>query len=811
MQIHLPRIPIQKNILCIVLILLIGYSSLNAQDRAVNFKIVGPKGDPVPNATVVVLNGLDSIDRISKFTDSTGLVKLSLKDSGLYTLIISSINYKTLEKGFRLIGKQTNYQFSLSPESKTLAAVTVTSRRPLMRQEDDKTIVDPEPLVASSTSGYEVIEKTPGLFVDQDGNIYLSSSTPATIYINGREMKMSTADVATMLKNLPPNAISKIEILRTPSAKYDASGSGGIVNVVLKKGVKIGLTGSVTLAWQQGFYGNQTVGLSLNNNTGATTSYLNINYSKRNSFERILTDRSFAPDSLLSQNARTVYPSDVLYFGYGVSRELSPKWEFGYDGRTSLNFFNYGTDNTSSIFKISNSGLVTSNLSEVANKGNSYFLSQGLSAKYKIDSLGSQWSSDFSYNFSRGRTDQGFITSFAGSSANALLGNGDIDNDRHFVSGQTDLKWKFKNKFSVETGLKSTYMNYSSNTAFFRTVGSSTTKDDFRTNQYRYRENINAAYAEGTKTFGKDIILKLGLRAENTNMNGQQLIPSDTSFDIHRTDLFPYIYLSKSVMKIAGYDLRAYLVYRRTISRPAYEYLNPFPKFIDQYLFETGNPTLRPQFTQNIEANISVADMPILAFGRNYTSDIFTNVIYQVNDSSSLAYRTYDNLGKNRETYFRLIGAIPPGGKYFAVAGVQYNHNFYEGLYEGKPLSFKRGTLTFFTFQSLRLDGYSQLTLNGFLRLKGQLQFYELESFGQLNMSINRQFFKKKLTVTLSANDIFLTNRTSFVIDQGSVNASGKRQADTRRFGINLQYNFGFRKKEENKDMFNMSNPDGNN
>ena len=809
MKRHLVSGSIQK--VFIALILIFSGALSFAQSKSITIKVNGPRNEPVVNASVSLINAVDSLDRVNKITDSTGTVLLSIKENGFYTILISSINYKTLEKGFNSVGNQSVYKFSLSPNAKTLAAVTVVSRRPLMRQEDDKTIVDPEPLVASSTSGYEVIEKTPGLFVDQDGNIYLSSSTPATIYINGREMKMSTADVATMLKNLPPNTISKIEILRTPSARFDASGSGGIVNVVLKKGVKIGLTGSVTLAMQQGFYGNQSIGVNVNNNNGTTTSYLNLNYARRNNFENILTDRSFAPDSLLRQDARTTYPTNVFFIGYGISKELSRKWEFGYDGRMSFNLFNNQTGNNSSIFKISNNSLATSNLSEVDNKGNSYFLSQGLSTKYKIDSLGSQWTADISYNYNRGRTDQDFLTSFINSPGSTFSGNGDIDNDRHFVSGQTDLKWKFASKITLETGLKSTYMNYSSNTAFFRTVGSTTVKDNFRTNQYRYRENINAAYAEGTKTFGKDIILKLGLRAENTNMNGQQLVPSDTSFNIHRTDLFPYIYLSKSVMKIAGYDLRAYLVYRRTISRPAYEYLNPFPKFIDQYLFETGNPTLRPQFTQNVEANISVADMPILAFGRNYTSDIFTNVIYQVNDSSSLAYITYDNLGKNRETYFRMIGAIPPGGKYFAVAGVQYNHNFYQGLYEGKPLSFKRGTWTIFSFQSLRLDGYSQLTLNGFLRLKGQLQFYELESFGQLSMSINRQFLKKKLIVTLSATDIFLTNRTSFVINQGSVSASGKRQADTRRFGINLQYNFGIRKKEENKDMFNVPSTDSNN
>src|SRR4028118_1092556 len=116
-----------------------------------------------------------------------------------------------------------------------------------MRQEDDKTIVDPENLAASSTNAFEILEKTPGLFVDQDGNVYLSSTTPARIYINGREQRMSTADIATMLKSLPPNSIASIEILRTPSAKYDANGGGGIVNVVLKKGVRIGLTGSANV------------------------------------------------------------------------------------------------------------------------------------------------------------------------------------------------------------------------------------------------------------------------------------------------------------------------------------------------------------------------------------------------------------------------------------------------------------------------------------------------------------------------------------------------------------------------------------
>ena len=286
-------------------------------------------------------------------------------------------------------------------------------------------------------------------------------------------------------------------------------------------------------------------------------------------------------------------------------------------------------------------------------------------------------------------------------------------------------------------------MNYHSITGYFKESGGVREKDNARTNTFSYKENINAAYLQGSKTIA-DIVIKVGTRMENTNMKGRQIIPGDTSFNIHRTDLFPYVYLSKKVMKIAGYELRAYLVYRRTISRPVYEQLNPFPRFVDQYLSEVGNPALRPQFTTNYEANISVDERPILAIGMNKTKDIFTNVIYQSDSSSSQAFRTYDNLGSNKEWYLRALGALPPGKKYFFVLGAQYNHNFYQGLYENQPLLFKKGTWTFFTYHTLKLGKLSQFTLNGFIRLRGQQQFYELSTFGALNTSINRQFLNKK-------------------------------------------------------------------
>ena len=292
-------------------------------------------------------------------------------------------------------------------------------------------------------------------------------------------------------------------------------------------------------------------------------------------------------------------------------------------------------------------------------------------------------------------------------------------------------------------------------------------------------------------------------------MIGKQTIPQDTSFTLRRTDAFPYIYLSRTLIKILSYELRGYLVYRRTISRPSYNYLNPAIRILDPFLYETGNPSLRPQFTQNYEANISVDERPLFAVGVNETKDIFSQVLYQADSTKSIAYRTYDNIGRNRETYFRGIAAIPPGGKYFFVVGTQYNLNRFEGQYEGKPLLFKRGSWTVFSYQTLKITKTTQLSLQGFVRFKGQLQFYELSTFGALNANISQQLLKRKLTLTISANDILYTNKNNFLLTQGSVTASGNRFGDTRRFGMNLRYNFGIRKKENTNNL--MEGMDTNN
>jgi hypothetical protein len=450
--------------------------------------------------------------------------------------------------------------------------------------------------------------------------------------------------------------------------------------------------------------------------------------------------------------------------------------------------------------RISNQDLFFSSVSRTENDAENINANLAFNLKYRLDTVGSELNQDLSYSFDPSGNLQDLENLFLFPSVSRQQLDGDADSRSHFLTYQANLLKKLKGKWTFESGIKTSNLRFDNDTRYFLLGSTGLTPDPDRTNRYSYREHIHAAYLQGSKTLG-EFVVKAGLRLENTNMIGRQTIPTDTTFTVRRTDAFPYVYLSRSIVKIAGYDLRGYLVYRRSITRPSYSLLNPAIRILDPFLYETGNPSLRPQFTRNYEANISVDGTPIFAVGMNQTKDIFTQVLYQADSSRSQAFRTYENVGGNREVYFRLTAAIPPGRKYFFVVGTQYNHNNYNGLYEGAPLVFRRGSWTLFTYHSLKLTPTTQLSCQGFVRFKGQLQFFELSTFGALNANLSQQMLKKKLTLTLSVNDILYTNRNEFMLAQGSVKANGDRYGDTRRFGLNLRYNFGIRKKDREEGM----------
>ena len=762
--------------------------------QSINILVKNTENSTLPGAVVQLKRVSDSIST-SNITNQSGAVKFDARINTKYKIKITYLGFKTLQDTFTVKSDHQKFEFILNENAITMGETTINAQRPLIRQEDDKMIIDPMPLANSSSNTLEILEKTPGLYVDQDGSIYLSSTMSATIYINGNELKMSNEDIATLLRSLPPGSVDRIEVMRTPSTKFDASSSGGIINIILKKGVKLGRTGSFSAGMNQGFYGNRFAGFNINNSVGKTTGYLNINYNHNELREVIHSVRTLYPDTILHQSSDGKQNSEQGYLGYGINVELTEKLGFSYDGRLSGSLPNSFTQSNNLIQ--SNEALKLFD-EDNFNKNTAEFLNiqQDFGLNKKFDTIGSNLDTKLSYSFNNNNAWQKYTSGYIFPVEKVVLGDGLNAQQRHYINFQSDLTYNFRSKVKLEAGIKSSYQDYRSSSNYYSNPNGTRLMDSLRTNAFNYQESISAAYVQASKTFGRIFTLKVGVRMEQTYMKGHQSIPADTSFLVNRLDWFPYVYIYRDLIKIFGVKLQGFLIYRRTINRPDYRSLNPYVKYIDEFLYETGNPGLKPQFTNNYEFNISFNDIPVLAFGQNLTSDIFSSVIYKNETHSAVAIRTFDNLGSNKETYLRLLIGIPPGQKYFFALGAQYNYSDYKGFYENQDFTFKRGSWRFFTFHALNIFKETKITLNGFMMVNGSMNFYTLKNFGQLNMGLTQTLFNKKLTLTLSARDLLRTMQVNFQFNQASINSYGDRYMDNQRFGINLRYTFGMKKKD---------------
>ncbi|HOE04341.1 MAG TPA: TonB-dependent receptor, partial [Bacteroidales bacterium] len=783
-----------------VMLMLFSWQALSQQ---VSITVKDTKRQPLPGATVELKNLKDSVS-VFTTTNLDGVAIFKGIFNGLYILRISYIGFESLEKTISVKPDGRDFDFRLEENSIALEEVTITAKKPMITQEDDKMIIDPEPMANSSTNTMEVLESTPGLYVDQDGGIFINGAAPAAIYINGREQKMSTQDITAILRNLPPGSVQRIEVLRTPSTKFDAASSGGIVNVVLKKGVKLGRHGSVNTGMNQGSLGNYFGGFSLNNSDERSSYYLNINYNHNGRFDELNAARRLEGTGFLFQTTESERFGESLYAGYGINYDPRDNINLSYDGRINYSWNYSSSENINFINSTENDTLSKStNLADY--HSTPFSISQDFGMVVKFDTLGSELDTKLSYSYNRSKSLQEFSYIYSLPTLVELEGENDNLQGRHFVVFQSDLTWKLPYKFSLETGVKSGIQFFGSDAGYYLFQDGIRVGIPQRASAFTYTENINAAYLQLSKTLWKKFIIKSGVRMEHTFMDGHQTQPSDTGFVINRADWFPYVYLSRKVFEVKGFELFAYLIYRRTISRPDYQNLNPTINYDDEYMFETGNPALKPQFTDNFEMNFSYNDMPLFAIGRNYTHDIFSQVVYQHPDYEDVLVRTYDNLGKNTETYFRGIAGLPPGGIYYFGVGAQYDLNEYDGYYQGEPLQFTRGSWRFFTFHSLTLFKETKIRVSGFMMVNGNWNFYELGTFGQLNISITQTLLNKKLSISLSARDVLRTMETHFELNQPGVYSYGSRYTDNQRFGINIRYNFGISSKKDKNDMLKMN------
>ncbi|MDB5210457.1 MAG: hypothetical protein JWQ30_1284, partial [Sediminibacterium sp.] len=577
------------------------------------------QGKGLQSATVSLLRAKDSSLAKLAVSDQEGQYELVNVKPGKYFVSIALVGYaKTGSAAFDLGATDVSVPaFALKQATREMNEVVVQTKKPFIETKLDKTIVNVEASPSSAgASAMDILEKSPGISVASDGSISLRGKAGVIVMLDGKPTYMSSADLANLLKNMPASSLDQVEIMTNPSARYDASGNSGIINIKTKKGKNNGFNGSFTLGASAGIFQPKDA-MYL---TPKSQNSFNFNYREN----KINFFGSYNPNFFRGRGQlgidRNFYTNTGAYDG---SSSLLTNFKFGNFNQTlklgldyqpnkknvfgvvvsGFAFEGHPTPVTTTTLRDKN-GSVLSNLESLTeNKSHFKNFTGNLNWKHTFDSTGKELTADLDYVAYNNTSDVLLTTNvYSGSGApvgSAFYLRGHIPSLINIWSFKSDYTQPLKNG-RLEAGIKSSMVGNDNQVDYARQLSDKSWAPDARSNHFIYDENINAAYINVNKQYKKWSI-QTGLRLENTIAKGRQVL-NDSTFKRNFTNLFPSLFVSYEFNK----NNQLTVSYSRRITRPNYQDLNPFTYFLDSLTYRVGNPYLLPQFTHNIELSYAL-------------------------------------------------------------------------------------------------------------------------------------------------------------------------------------------------------------
>jgi outer membrane receptor protein involved in Fe transport len=646
----------------------------------------------------------------------------------------------------------------------TLGQVTVVGKRPPIENKIDKTVVNVD---ASPTNGgltaLEVLEKSPGVMVDNDGNISLKGKAGVIILIDGKPTYLNATDLSNYLKNMAASQLDQIEIMSQPPAKYDAAGNSGVINLITKKNKNNGFNGSITLSAIIARYFKTPNSVNFNWRHGKFNVYGNYGYAwwegfndvqghnslranAASPFDRFTQQHTYGRYSDRGQNFRAgvdYFADKSTTFGFAVNGTIDRQW---FTSQSTTNFFD------------SVHNYVQYNVANSLNKTPQTHLGFNGNFTRKLDGKGSEWSADADYIFFR---TPGVITSDnnlynadnIASDAPYLL-NGQLPSHIDIYSFKSDYKKVLSADVTLEAGIKSSYVRTDNNAIYtlYDNVQKVWAADTAISNHFIYTENINAAYVNWTQTI-KKFSFQLGMRAEQTNTRGDQTVKS-VSFKKNYLQLFPTTYVNYKTNENNTFGIS----FGRRIERPDYESLNPFRFQLDRYTYEQGNPNLQPQFSNNVELSYNYKGQLNVSANYTMTTDIISQAVITfkaAGDSNYTTYQTSQNLASQRNVGLSVnySRAIMKGWNLNVFFNVYNNH--YKGVVDSTNID-----LSYTSYNTSLNSQYSfgkgwAAELSGFYYAKNYISGGVLFAAGRGMFSVggSKQILKGKGSLKLNFRD----------------------------------------------------------
>jgi hypothetical protein len=779
--------------------LLVGVTCLTAnimmaQELSLSGKVNDQEKTAVADAVVQLLRSADSSLVKSEFSDASGAFEFKGLPAGTYFLQINVIGYAPYTSGkTELTASLVLPDQQIQKAGVDLKEVTVAARQNYIERDKGKVILNVENSInAAGSSAFELIEKAPGVRVDNNDNVSLNGKQGVAIWIDGRPTPMTGTDLANYLRGMPSNAIEKIEMISNPSAKFDAAGSS-IINIKLKKDKRVGTNGSISSSYGQGVYPKTNHGISINHRNKKINVYGSYNYAYRIAFTSLELKRNFSRnDTFLGAYNQDNY----LKFDFsnhiargGVDYFINQKNTIGFVVSGISNKFNPKGDNTSMVYDGNNEYV---SLFKTANRSNDHWTnySANLNYKHQFDSLGTELSTDFDYAHFGNVTKQNFMTRYYAPDAteyqDPYLLHGDLNGGLDLYSIKNDFVKTFHNELKLEAGQKSSYVIADNNLAFYDRSNDQNRFDSSKSNHFIYTENINAAYLNVARDF-KKWSAQLGLRCEHTHVTGKQLV-YNTKFVNDYIQLFPSAFLGYMINDKNGLELN----YSRRIARPSYEQLNPFKFYLDPTTYKEGNPYLNPQTTESLELTHILKQKIYMTIGYSRTNNNITDVIAPADDQRKVTVQTNKNL--SQVDMYTLNCSLP----------IDFTKWWHTAIDAGAYYAFYTGTIANTSIRNnggLNFNINLQNTFNFTSRFSGELTanyrsreiyaFDYIHPIGFVSAGIQHKLLANRAVLKLNVSDIFYSNVTTASTQFTDYTETFQVRRDTRVATVSFTYKFG--------------------
>ncbi len=676
-----------------------------------------------------------------------------------------------------------------------LDEVVIKSKRPLIQMEIDRTVVNVASMISSASSNtLEVLEKTPGVTVDAQGNISLNGRSGVMVLIDGKQMYLSGSDLAAYLKSLPGGNLDKIELMDNPPTRYDAAGNG-IINIRLKKNRTAGMTGSVATAYNQGRYARTNNSINLNYSNKKINIFSNISYSYDKNYGVDIYKRTYydaggaIASSILLDNEQQYYSNG---FNGNLGMDYSPSENTTYG--LQLNLSTSANDGRASSLS-SNFGLIeldSSGRGQSIADGTRRNIGSNLSVLHKFGKTGRELSADAGYLRNKGSLDQSFENKMYdtdGEMASRTDLFYDLPTYMTVYTVKSDYVHPLANKAKLEAGLKWSLVENDHQNDAYLLSGNQQVIDNTRSNHFKYREGFAAAYVSGQKAW-KQLGIQLGLRGEHTYGRGQQFgnaVVAGSSFDKRYTQLFPSVFINYKLDTVSANTLNFSLT--RRINRPNYQYLNPFVFVRDQFTQTTGNPDILPQYQYRYELRWQHKRFLRMTLSYNH----FTDVIFQTTNVLNGIFITRpENVN---EGYMLLLNtglSLEPAKWWNLNSDILLSRMGLDGTAYGERLNPKTYVARINVINQLQFGKgwsgefggyYASRDLNGQTFTSGMVRS---------NAGLQKKIWKDKGSIRLNVEDIFHSwkyeNRSVSLRQAYYFQTS---ESDTQRIGLSFTYNFG--------------------